>query len=270
MTRPDGHSDPQQQMFYMKLAEEGLLRQILDDSYNATRDLYKPGTRLKARPQPKRTLSRLEYYLSKCGYCSSNVISYIQKIEHIGLFIEDGTLPKKYKENDICSHEVLLYNIENFIIRTQGLQERLLCLIDAVLNLGNDSENISFNLIKNNSHVNFLSLDDDLTKIKKISKKYQYDRNGIVHERNYLDDEIGMLQLYSLLSRHCLYQGDKEMSLEYNMEAKSNERQLRSKWKRNVIKFLEDIEPSVENILMKMQATYNGNKSMMDNSGRTV
>ena len=126
-------------MFYKELAEKGLLNKILKNAMEKTGDLHKPGTFLKAHSEPKRSLTMLEAYLSHCGYCSANFFSYLVKIEQIGFFINDGTISRKNKKNGITGHQLLLYHIENFIIRTQGLIERTSILIDAILYLGNDS-----------------------------------------------------------------------------------------------------------------------------------
>ena len=244
-------------MLYKELAEKGLLSKILKNAMEKTGDLHKPGTFLKAHSEPKRPLTRLEAYLSHCGYCSANFLSYLEKIEHIGFFISDGTISTKNKKNGINGHQILLYHIENFIIRTQGLIERTLILIDAILHLGNDSQFMTYDLIKSNMHVKRIGLDSELRKLKKVTRDFQYRRNQIIHARGYLDDSLRKLECLYLVYGIWEKEGLKKEELKYmKLDIKHDECQIRLDWNKRVNDFIDKIKPIIEAMLEKMEPMY--------------
>lgn len=244
--------------YYVKLAEKGLLDRILKDAIKKTQGLHKPGTLAKVEPELKRPLTQLEAYLSNCGYCTAQLLSHLEKIELIGIFISDGTMSQKLKKNNITRNKVLVYNIENFIVTTRGLIDRLVILIDAILNLGNDSQFISYNLIKENSHVQKLKLDVHLKKLKKICEEYHYPRNQIIHQSQFVTDDIRRLEMYSLLSENQKINGIKDEK--YRFKTRFGERRIRAEWTKKVQQFTEQIAPEIEKILGKMESTYEAYK----------
>jgi len=244
-------------MFYKELAEKGLLSKILKDAVKKTGDLQKPGTVFKAHSEPKRPLTRLEAYLSHCGYCSANFLSYLAKIEQIGFFISDGTVSIKNKRNGINGHQLLSYHIENFIIRTQGLIERTSILIDAILYLGNDSQFMTYGLMKSNMHVKRISLDSELRKLKKGTQDFQHHRNEIIHARDYLDDDLRKLEGLYLAYEIWKKDGLQKERLKYmKLDIKYDERQIRLEWNKRVNGFIDKIKPIIEAILEKMEPVY--------------
>jgi len=244
-------------MVYQKFANEGLLIVMLKDAVSHIESLRKPGTFLKAHSEPKRLLTKWEAYVSHCGYCASHYLSYLQKIENIKIFIDDGTLTKKMKKNNINGYHTLSYNIENFIIRTQGLVERTMILIDAVLDLGNAAQFISYNLIRNNVHIKRLKLDSDLKRMKEVAEKYHYTRNSIIHEREFMDDDLRELEFeYLILGNRKLSEMDEREFRFMKKWVKEDERKIRITWNMDVATYLKNIEPIIESILQKINPIY--------------
>jgi hypothetical protein len=103
------------------------------------------------------------------------------------------------KRSRITRQAHLLYCVENYIVRTQSLYDRLLKLIDAVFEIYNPTRRISHDLIVGNSHVRHSAIPDALKVLKKILDPYRHDRNTIVHERQFLEDDIRRLEAYTIL-----------------------------------------------------------------------
>ena len=64
----------------------------------------------------------------------------------------------------------------------------------------NPTHMISHELIISNSHVRDSSIPDKLKALRKVIKKYYRDRNMIIHEQQFLEDDIRELELYTILS----------------------------------------------------------------------
>jgi hypothetical protein len=130
----------------------------------------------------------------------AHVLTICQQLEHSALYFSSFSPTQKMKKAGITRQGHLLYCIENYIVRTQSMYDRLLRLIDRVFEIYNPSHMISHQLIISNSHVRNTSIPNKLEKLRKVIKTYYYDRNAIVHERQFLEDDIRELECYTILS----------------------------------------------------------------------
>jgi hypothetical protein len=80
------------------------------------------------------------------------------------------------------------------------MYDRLLRLVDRVFELYNPSHMISHGLIINNLHIQHSSIPDKLKKLRKVIKDYYRDRNMIIHEHQFLEDELRELEACTFLS----------------------------------------------------------------------
>lgn len=242
---------------YLKLAEASLLNTILRDAISITKPLHRPGDLFKVKSEPARPLLRHESYIAYCGFCASHFLSLIQKLEHIRVFIDDGTITRRMKSQGINGYHTLLYNVENFIIRSQGLLERTLIFTDAVLDLGNDTQFITYNLIVNNGHVKHIRLHAPLKRLRKITEEHHQDRNEIVHHQEYMEDDLRRLEAYHIhyeASIRDMIPRKKAPILKAIKTA--TERKARIKWKKEADKFLEASYPVIEEVLSILAPVY--------------
>lgn len=80
------------------------------------------------------------------------------------------------------------------------MYDRLLRLIDRVFDILNPSHVISHEMIISNLHVKHTDIPNKLKKLRKIIKAYYHDRNVIIHEQQYLEDELRTLEVFTTLS----------------------------------------------------------------------
>ena len=242
---------------YLKLAEASLLNTILRDSASITKPLYRPGDIFKVKSEPVRPLLRHESYIAYCGFRAAHYLSFLQKLEQIRVFIDDGTITRRMKSQGINGYHTLLYNVENFIIRSQGLLERTLILTDAVLDLGNDPQFITYNLIVNNGHVKHIRLHATLKRLRKIAEEHHQDRNEIVHHQEYMQDDLRRLEAY-----HIHYEASLRDMIPRKRAAilkavkVSTERKARTKWRNEADKFLHASYPIIEEVLSILTPVY--------------
>lgn len=162
--------------------------------------IYKPRTLLKAKIEYKRTPSKAEYYCISVATTLSHVLAICEQLEHSVLYFSSFSPTQKMKNASITRQSHLLYCIENYIIRTQSMYDRLLVLIDRVFELYNPSHKISHELIISNLHIQHSSIPDKLKVLRKVIKDYSHDRNMIIHEQGYLEDNLRELEAYTILS----------------------------------------------------------------------
>lgn len=162
--------------------------------------IQKPRTFLKINPEYKRTPSKAEYYCILVGKTLSHVLTICRQLEHSVLYFSSFSPTQKMKKANITRQSHLLYCIENYIIRTQSMYDRLLVLVDRVFELYNPSHIISHELIISNSHIQHSSIPSKLKVLRKVIKDYYRDRNMIIHEHELLEDDIRELEAYTILS----------------------------------------------------------------------
>jgi hypothetical protein len=155
---------------------------------------------LKTRAEFKRLPSRAEYYCLSVARTLSHVLAICQQLEHSVLYFSSFSPTQKMKKSGITKQSYLLYCIENYIVRTQSMYDRLLRLVDNVFELYNPSHMISHELIINNSHIKHSSIPNKLKELRKVIKNYYFDRNMIIHEQQFLEDKLRELEGYTILS----------------------------------------------------------------------
>jgi hypothetical protein len=157
-------------------------------------------TVLKANVEYNRLPSKAEHYCLRVARSLVHVLTTCQQLEHSILYFSSFSPTQKMKRVGITRQAHLLCCIEDYIIRTQSLYDRLLKLIDAAFEIYNPSRRISHDLIVGNSHIRHSAIPDLLKALRRVLEPYRHDRNEIVHERRYLEDDIRRLEGYTLLS----------------------------------------------------------------------
>jgi hypothetical protein len=123
-----------------------------------------------------------------------------QQLEHSVLYFSSFSPTAEMTKAGISKQSYLLYCIENYIVRTHSMYDRLLRHIDRVFEIFNPSHLISHELIISNLHVKHSSLPDLLKALRKVIKAYYYDRNVIIHEQQYLEDDLRLLEVITCVS----------------------------------------------------------------------
>ncbi len=185
---------------YENLSEHPFSSLALQYGVRIAAVIEKPLSVLKTEAEYKRPPSKSEYYCLSVARTLAHVLTICQQLEHSVLYFSSFSPTQKMKKVGITRQSHLLYCIENYIIRTQSMYDRLLILIDRVFELYNPSHMISHELILSNSHVRHSSIPNKLKALRKVIKHYYRDRNLIIHEQQFLEDEIRELEFYTVLT----------------------------------------------------------------------
>lgn len=85
-------------------------------------------------------------------------------------------------------------------MRTQIAYDRLLLLTDRLFHIQNQPNKISHESIVTNTHISKTTIPASFKIVRKTVKKYHYDRNIIMHEASYLEDELWHVKGLALLT----------------------------------------------------------------------
>lgn len=148
----------------------------------------------------KREPTEDEYYCLQLGYWLSHTLTVVRQLEHTILYMSNFSPSDKMKRAGINRHTHLLWSVENYIIRTQSVYDRILILTDRLFHIQNNPNRISHESIITNSHISMTKIPNFLKEVKAAVKKYYHDRNTIIHESSYVDGDIRKIEAYSILA----------------------------------------------------------------------
>lgn len=158
----------------------------------------------------KRKPTDWEYYCLVLGSSLAHFMTIIQQLEHSVIFMSNFSSTEIMKKNGISRATHLLWSVENFIVRTQTAYDRLLVFVDRLFNIQNQANKINHESIVTNGHIAATKIPEVLKPIRNSIKKYYFDRNTIIHEAPYHDEELRRLEGMSLVLS-SLDLDDKEM-----------------------------------------------------------
>lgn len=153
----------------------------------------------KAEAGFNRELTEYEYYLIAVGSCLSHLISSCQELQNAVFYLASFTPSPRMKKKGITKFSHLHYNIENYLIRTQILNDRILFLVNAVYHLRIHPTEINYTDIINHSFIKNTNIEKPLKGLKKLLKKYQFIRISIVHYGSYQEEDLRTLEGFTYL-----------------------------------------------------------------------
>jgi hypothetical protein len=159
------------------------------------------GSALSIRAELKREPDEYEFYILRVSHSLAHLLTVCEQLHHAVLYLSAFTPTKRMRNFGISRYTNLHYNIENYLIRTQTVYDRLLVLVDAVFHLANDPQYISHESILSNLHVKRTGILDKMRKLRKLLRKYQYKRNTIIHHESYQEEDLRKLEMYHVLQR---------------------------------------------------------------------
>ncbi len=195
------------------LAHHPFAHLVLQGAVKITASIQAKDAAFKGDVEYKRDPTQAEFYYITVGASLAHFLSTCQQLEHCVLYFSSFSPTAKMKRAGIAKHSYLLYCIENYIIRTQSFYDRLLRFIDKVFCLYNPSRLISHELIIGNTHVKHTKVPTKIKTLRKLIKGYYRDRNEIMHENQYLEDDLLRLEGYTILSTDSPYKDDKYFKL---------------------------------------------------------
>lgn len=136
----------------------------------------------------------LDNYIVLCSKSLTAVTSAITKAELSLNMLNSDLLKKITEEPEFLSSNIEIL-IENSIIRVQSIYDRVLILVNRILDLGISNEAINHNSLVTNEHVNRSDLVSKLKAINKVCNDYRLVRNTVIHHDRYTEEQLGLLQL---------------------------------------------------------------------------
>jgi DNA repair ATPase RecN len=184
---------------YKSLGKHPFVEEVFKKGIEFIRENKKPNG-LKVEAEFKRQPNEEEYYCLQLGFYLAHLLTVVQQMEHTIYYMSNFYPTKAMKNAEINRSTHLLWSVENYIIRTQSVYDRLLILVDRLFHIQNQPNRISHESIVTNAHISRTEIPNALKPVKNSIKKFYQDRNTIVHEASYLDDELKKIEACTILS----------------------------------------------------------------------
>ena len=171
---------------------------VFEDAVSIDRAISVPGSQFKVDADYQRKPTQAEFYCLSVGRSLASLLSICQQLEHSIFYFSSFTPSEKMRKAGISRQSHLLYCIENYIIRTRSMYDRVLRLVDKVFLVYNPSRLISHELVISNIHFKNSDILSRLKSIRNPVKDFIRERNEIIHERKYLEDDLRELEGYTI------------------------------------------------------------------------
>ncbi len=179
------------------IGEHPFVTLVFEDAFDVY-NLLADSTPENVKPSFKRDPDEREFYILRVGSRLAGLLHLCLQLDQALLYMSNLRITQSMKNARIDRPSHLTYSIENYLIRTKMLYDRVLQLVNAVEHLCNSDENCTHEIIIENLKVKQTRLPVLLRSLKKHLRKYTYPRNQIIHVRSYTDDNLRRLTLMSL------------------------------------------------------------------------
>jgi len=132
-------------------------------------------------------LTEVQRYHVDCWKTCKSIFTSIKKLK-----IAEECIRQSYRycENEHEVAEYIEFHIENYLIRSRSVYDRVLSFINYLCDIQMSKEHVNHVSIITNRKVKLSGLNNKLKEINKACEQYRVERNGVVHHDKYSDQEL--------------------------------------------------------------------------------
>ena len=239
----------------LELEMHPFVQNVLQKGVEADKLLLGGRAPVKVAPDYIREPDEHEFFLIRAGISMAEVLVCCQQLEQIPVLLANHRQTTTLSKARINRHSMIVYHLENYFIRTQGLLDRVLKLVDAVFHLLNDPRACRYEVVTRNTKIQVSEVLEPIRGLKKLLDRHAHVRNEIVHERSIKDDALRRLDLFLLIERWERVAPDDKPSNARTHIKESIFEFLRFK-KKELLAFNKEIATSMAVILDKLAPYY--------------
>ena len=130
----------------IELATHPFAQDVLQRA-DAVRKLLVDREPMSIDPVFKRDPDEHEFFLLRTSHCLIGVLGCCSQLAQIPVYLSNHNQTPAMGRVGINRHAAIVYHLENYIIRTQSLLDRVLKLVDAVFHLTNEARNCRYEVV---------------------------------------------------------------------------------------------------------------------------
>jgi len=238
---------------YDSLVKHTFVKEVNKKGMKIIGELRKPNSPIIGADY-NRDPSEDEFYCIEIGFYLTHLLAVVQQLEHTILYMSNFSPSGLMKNAGVNRSTHLIWSVENYIIRTQTVYDRLLVLTDRLFHIQNQPNQITHESIVTNKHISRTAIPKSLKQVRTAVKKYYHDRNTIIHEASYLDNELKRIEAYAIVLSNSDYY---EIQDEYlKKQLKGSVKEFLKKRKREFIRINKNVCVALSNVFSQMLPIY--------------
>jgi hypothetical protein len=161
------------------------------------------GNRARANvvPEYTREPDEHEFFLIGVAIAMAELLNCCHQLSQIPVLLANHRQTATMDKAGINRHSMIVYHIENYLIRTQSVLDRTLKLVDAVFHLLNAPKNCRYDVVIQNVKVQVSDIPEPIKKLRKLLERYAGLRNEIIHHHSIKENALRRLDLFFILER---------------------------------------------------------------------
>jgi hypothetical protein len=158
-------------------------------------------TPLKVHAEYSREPDEHEFFLIGVATAMAELLNCCNQLSQIPVLLGNHRQTSAMDKVGINRHSMIVYHVENYLIRTQSILDRTLKLVDAVFHLLNEPRNCRYEVVMKNVKVQVSDIPDPVKKLRRLLEQYTGVRNEIIHHHSIKEDDLRRLDWYFLMQR---------------------------------------------------------------------
>ncbi len=204
--------------------------------------------------------SELDNYIYFSSRALSALTSGISK-SRLSLALLSSSHVDKMDSEELPKGLYIEMLVENSVVRVQSVYDRVLILVNKILDLGISNDQISHNAIVTNEWVARFGMVANIKSINKACSEYRYIRNTVIHHDRYTEEELDELTLFIEANDLFLETRGKGIVSQELIAEKTND-YLNAK-ESELTAYLDKIEKSIFKLYEKLVPVYEFKKNII-------
>jgi hypothetical protein len=209
----------------------------------------------KVDPDYKREPDEHEFFHLGCGTCLAEVLDCCHQLHQIPVYLGNHRQTPAMERAGINRHSQIVYHVENYIIRTQSLLDRMLKLVDAVFHLLNDPRNCRYDVVIKNVKVQVSDVPESIKSLRTLLNRYSAVRSEVVHHHSIKEDDLRYLDMLFLAQRYERFSPRPNLPNVSGLVKESTQEVLRGK-KKEFVEFNKEIASAITHVFDKLAPYY--------------
>lgn len=183
-------------MQFIRFMDEDFVKEILHDGKELEEGRKFDITAVDFEPDSQ--FDEYEFYIHRVGFFLVNFIHLCDQLDFSVEFLYRYDYNKSKTMERPNRVDYIILNIENYYIRFQSVQDRLLQLINSVFHLCVDENEVNNTVIMSNLKVMRTDVPTKFKRVKRLLRNVSENRNQIIHKHSYREVELNKIELFYL------------------------------------------------------------------------
>jgi hypothetical protein len=183
------------------LGSLALMRRLFPLAQDILRETVPSDPRRRRAGEKLRSLRPDEEYARRSLVFASELLNVCDQMSYAVEFLSGFRSRKMPSGEVITRFDYIVYHIENHLIRTNSVLDRVLLLVNIIFQLGVPEKECRFSVIAPNEHIASTPTAGALRAIQKIIEPYQGQRNSVIHRRRLSDENLTPVELYYVFQK---------------------------------------------------------------------